>query len=170
MPRSSDCTSSWRRSRHRPVPELMGDAQLDSLIRQVSNWDRWGPEDERGTVNLITPERRLSGRRNRWLGLRRSTGTTSPLWLSTTGASKRSPPAIPRTGSRCTRWRSCTWAVAGRELQPRGARRGLRRRRRVRVPVYGTAAASDRSGGRARPPGRDQVSRLQAGSPTARGS
>jgi kynurenine formamidase len=36
----------------------MGDAQLDSLIRQVSNWGRWGPEDERGTVNLITPKRR----------------------------------------------------------------------------------------------------------------
>ncbi len=25
--------------------------------RRVSNWGRWGPEDERGTVNLITPER-----------------------------------------------------------------------------------------------------------------
>ena len=36
----------------------MGDAQLDALIRRVSNWDRWGAEDERGTVNLITPERR----------------------------------------------------------------------------------------------------------------
>jgi kynurenine formamidase len=36
----------------------MGDPQLDSLIRQVSNWGRWGAEDERGTVNLITPERR----------------------------------------------------------------------------------------------------------------
>ncbi len=36
----------------------MGDAQLDTLIRQVSNWGRWGQEDERGTVNLITPERR----------------------------------------------------------------------------------------------------------------
>jgi kynurenine formamidase len=36
----------------------MGDPQLDSLIRQVSNWDRWGPDDERGTVNLITPQRR----------------------------------------------------------------------------------------------------------------
>lgn len=36
----------------------MGDAQLDGLIRQVSNWGRWGSEDELGTVNLITPERR----------------------------------------------------------------------------------------------------------------
>ena len=25
--------------------------------KQVSNWGRWGADDERGTVNLITPER-----------------------------------------------------------------------------------------------------------------
>lgn len=25
--------------------------------KRVSNWGRWGPEDERGTLNLITPER-----------------------------------------------------------------------------------------------------------------
>lgn len=36
----------------------MGDAQLDELIRRVSNWGRWGAEDELGTVNLITDERR----------------------------------------------------------------------------------------------------------------
>jgi kynurenine formamidase len=27
------------------------------LGKRVSNWGRWGPEDERGTLNLITPER-----------------------------------------------------------------------------------------------------------------
>ncbi|MGH2872025.1 MAG: cyclase family protein, partial [Solirubrobacteraceae bacterium] len=37
----------------------MGDAQLDQLIGRVSNWGRWGDEDELGTVNLITDERRL---------------------------------------------------------------------------------------------------------------
>ena len=25
--------------------------------RRLSNWGRWGEDDERGTVNLITPER-----------------------------------------------------------------------------------------------------------------
>jgi kynurenine formamidase len=30
---------------------------LDSFIEQYSNWGRWGPEDERGTANHITPER-----------------------------------------------------------------------------------------------------------------
>lgn len=28
-----------------------------ALGRELSNWGRWGPEDERGAVNLITPER-----------------------------------------------------------------------------------------------------------------
>lgn len=28
-----------------------------SIGRRVSNWGRWGADDERGTVNLITPER-----------------------------------------------------------------------------------------------------------------
>lgn len=30
---------------------------LDSFIEQYSNWGRWGPDDERGTANHITPER-----------------------------------------------------------------------------------------------------------------
>ncbi len=28
-----------------------------SIGKRLSNWGRWGPDDERGTVNLITPER-----------------------------------------------------------------------------------------------------------------
>jgi kynurenine formamidase len=31
-------------------------AEFLSLHRTLSNWGRWGPEDERGTLNLITPE------------------------------------------------------------------------------------------------------------------
>ncbi len=34
----------------------MGDAQIDAMIRRLSNWGRWGDDDEIGTVNLITPE------------------------------------------------------------------------------------------------------------------
>lgn len=30
---------------------------MRELGRQLGNWGRWGPEDERGTTNLITPER-----------------------------------------------------------------------------------------------------------------
>ena len=31
-------------------------ADVDALARQVSNWGRWGAEDERGALNFITPE------------------------------------------------------------------------------------------------------------------
>lgn len=34
----------------------MHDEQIDSMIRRVSNWGRWGVDDEIGTVNLITPD------------------------------------------------------------------------------------------------------------------
>jgi kynurenine formamidase len=33
-------------------------SQFDQLFRQVSNWGRWGKEDQLGTLNLITAERR----------------------------------------------------------------------------------------------------------------
>lgn len=32
---------------------------VDKLFRDVSNWNRWGPHDQLGTVNLITPEKRV---------------------------------------------------------------------------------------------------------------
>jgi kynurenine formamidase len=35
------------------------DARVDALARRLSNWGRWGADDELGTLNLITPEKRL---------------------------------------------------------------------------------------------------------------
>ena len=32
---------------------------VDTLIGQISNWGRWGADDERGTLNLITAQKRL---------------------------------------------------------------------------------------------------------------
>jgi len=32
--------------------------QFDGWMQQISNWGRWGKEDELGTLNLITPEKR----------------------------------------------------------------------------------------------------------------
>jgi kynurenine formamidase len=37
----------------------MGDRHIEAMIRRVSNWGRWGPDDELGTVNFITPARRV---------------------------------------------------------------------------------------------------------------
>ena len=30
--------------------------KVRAIARQVSNWGRWGADDERGTLNFITPE------------------------------------------------------------------------------------------------------------------
>jgi kynurenine formamidase len=35
------------------------DVRIDALARELSNWGRWGDHDEVGTLNLITPERRM---------------------------------------------------------------------------------------------------------------
>ena len=32
--------------------------QFDAWMQEISNWGRWGKEDELGTLNLITPEKR----------------------------------------------------------------------------------------------------------------
>ena len=34
-----------------------------SWMTTLSNWGRWGPEDELGTLNLITPEKRVQAGR-----------------------------------------------------------------------------------------------------------
>jgi kynurenine formamidase len=36
--------------------ETMRAADVLAFHRTLSNWGRWGPEDERGTLNLVTPE------------------------------------------------------------------------------------------------------------------
>lgn len=36
----------------------MSKPQFDQLIEDISNWGRWGEEDELGTLNLITPKKR----------------------------------------------------------------------------------------------------------------
>ena len=33
-------------------------AEFDTLFQQIKNWGRWGPDDQLGTVNLITPAKR----------------------------------------------------------------------------------------------------------------
>ena len=31
-------------------------AEFEAMFESVKNWGRWGPDDERGTLNYITPE------------------------------------------------------------------------------------------------------------------
>ena len=37
-------------------PEAISLRQLEAMFDEISNWGRWGEEDELGTLNLITPE------------------------------------------------------------------------------------------------------------------
>jgi kynurenine formamidase len=41
-------------------PPPMSRAQFDNLMIEVSNWGRWGDDDQLGTLNLITPARRVA--------------------------------------------------------------------------------------------------------------
>ena len=38
----------------------MADPAIESMIDRVTNWGRWGPDDELGTVNFITPAKRVA--------------------------------------------------------------------------------------------------------------
>lgn len=42
-----------------PATEPDIDGRIDALAQRLSNWGRWGDEDGLGTLNLITPEKRL---------------------------------------------------------------------------------------------------------------
>lgn len=39
-------------------PPEMTSADIDRLVKEVSNWGRWGKDDQLGTLNLITAEKR----------------------------------------------------------------------------------------------------------------
>ncbi len=41
----------------RTLPSPRNVEEFEALFREVSNWGRWGQDDQRGTLNLLTPER-----------------------------------------------------------------------------------------------------------------
>ena len=42
-----------------PESRDLGQADIERLMEELSNWGRWGPDDQLGAANLITPEKRL---------------------------------------------------------------------------------------------------------------
>ena len=42
------------------VAAVPTEAQVREYMRTLSNWGRWGKDDELGTVNLITPKKRAA--------------------------------------------------------------------------------------------------------------
>lgn len=41
-------------------PAAPSAADVEAIFAAVRNWGRWGDDDERGTLNLLTPERRIA--------------------------------------------------------------------------------------------------------------
>src|SRR5260370_28559318 len=40
------------------TPTRVTREQVEKWMTEISNWGRWGKDDQRGTLNLITPEKR----------------------------------------------------------------------------------------------------------------
>lgn len=74
-------------------------------VRRLSNWGRWGDDDQVGTLNLITPERRAAAARG--------TGTGATVSLSLP-LDSTGPSAPPRGAPQ--HFMTATGADAGREL------------------------------------------------------
>ena len=45
------------------MPTAPGESQVREYLESLSNWGRWGSEDDLGTINLITPAKRLAAAR-----------------------------------------------------------------------------------------------------------
>ena len=51
------------RSQTRTLPPLVSQAEYDDWMTELSNWGRWGPDDELGALNLVTPAKRAEAAR-----------------------------------------------------------------------------------------------------------
>ena len=52
-------------TRPRTPPAAVTLAEFDAIFEAVKNWGRWGPEDELGTLNYITPDKVAAVRSHR---------------------------------------------------------------------------------------------------------
>src|SRR5437667_8229921 len=46
------------RTQNNARPKIATDADFRRAMKELSNWGRWGPDDELGAANLITPAKR----------------------------------------------------------------------------------------------------------------
>jgi hypothetical protein len=73
-----------------PTSERLGVEAFQALFDRCSNWGRWGPDDDRGALNLITPEKRLQA-----AGLVREGTTISVAHpVNTVGDAENTSPAV----------------------------------------------------------------------------
>ena len=88
-------------------PPVVSMAEFDAIFESVKNWGRWGPDDQLGTLNYITPgegprggrPRPVAAARSRWRSpSTRSPGRTTRTRRSTSSA-RRTTSTSARTGS-----------------------------------------------------------------------
>ncbi len=63
MAGGASCTQHEATSVKSPAngwPGIASDADVEALLPTLTNWGRWGANDELGALNLITPERRVA--------------------------------------------------------------------------------------------------------------
>jgi kynurenine formamidase len=72
------------------VQERLGVDVFQALFDRCSNWGRWGPDDERGTLNLITAEVRVRAARL----VREGMTVSCAHPINTVGDSENSSPAM----------------------------------------------------------------------------
>lgn len=82
-------------------PPSIGVAAVDELMREISNWGRWGDDDQLGTLNLITPAKRVEAARLVTEGIsvslahnvfkERAPEVTSPFGHTITTTARRTP-------------------------------------------------------------------------------
>jgi len=65
-----------------PQPAIENDDELERALPALSNWGRWGPDDQLGTLNLMTPRTRLAAaaliRTGRVVPFAREMSSTTP--------------------------------------------------------------------------------------------
>ena len=81
---------------HAQIPE-MPQSEFEAMVEELSNWGRWGREDQIGALNLITPEKRLQAAKLVKEGI-----SISPRTRSHRSYSRQSEPLLPHDAA--SRW------------------------------------------------------------------
>ena len=78
-----------------PAPKLTK-SDIDRMMKELSNWGRWGKDDQKGTVNLITPAKRKAAaaevREGFSVSMARDTDSVKSVDNTSPFALKMSPP------------------------------------------------------------------------------
>ena len=72
------------------TPTHVSASEFDQLFKSVCNWGRWGPDDERGTLNYLTPDRVCAAA----TGVRRGRSVSLAIPINTVAGPDNPRPAV----------------------------------------------------------------------------